>query len=524
MEDESRLEGENEEEVIATTTDAVDTDETKSVEKKPKKKRKFSFDRCMKDKWTCEEDALWRVYMKTYIEREEELEREDKFKHRKAGKLPKLPRIKSVEEIGGTPYKCMPLNAFQFEAETMLPDKLDRSKMIRIWRNMRADRAASMQDSTIGIKSLGSKTDSEKWPSMWPCDTRDFLTEIEERERLEESKRKDIFPCDKIEKDVRQKLTRQLKDDFAMRKELGHARVPPNCPKLNKFYVDRASGEKPGLVDGDYVIFQLSSKKKGVRVYADVCLRGLKGMHLVELASFRNRQKTWKFCFYQAIVALLAKTQLRYKYAWSVNIDYIYDHAWMLFTHIGSINIKDKQRLDDIIVYNYKYSIEIELIQEMKDLPRITTIDWEFEETNLRRKEKLNRAELMKVKLEIGSTKITDEYKGPVYKATKNIEDWFDKLPVQYRHCILRTTKYSLAFWQDGLFWYLYNPYRCDEFGYWNDDGYACIMKFCTRQSLKRHLIILLLRAYVYDIPKSKIPVAEYVEPIQVGQGEEQEE
>ncbi|KAI4490430.1 hypothetical protein M0804_003374 [Polistes exclamans] len=515
MEEESEIEGKIEEVI-------VDTNETKSEEKKSKKKGKFQMDKCMKDKWTCEENALWRIYMKTYIEREEQLEREDKFKHRKAGKLPKLPRIKSVEEIG-TPYKCMPLNAFQFEAETVLPDKLERSKMIRIWRNMRGDCTANIQDSLIGVKSLGSKTDNERWPSVWPCDTRDFFAEIDERDRLEENKRKDIFPCDKIEKNIGEKLTRRLKEDFAMRKELGHARLPPICcPKLNKFYVDRDAGERPGLVDGDYVIFQLSSKKKGVRVYADVCLRGLKGMHLVELGSSRDRQKTWKFCFYQAVVALLAKTQLRYKYAWSVNIDYIYDHAWMLFTHIGSINIKDKQRLDDIIVYNYKYSVEIELIQEMNDLPMITTIDWEFEENNFKRKELLNRKELMNVKLEIGSEKIVDEYKGPVHKATKNIEEWFDKLPIQYRNCIFRTTKYSLAFWQDGLFWYLYNPYRCDEFGYWNDDGYACIMKFCTRQSLKRHLIVLLLRAYVYDIPKSKIPIAEYVEPIQVDQDDEE--
>ncbi|XP_015191552.1 PREDICTED: uncharacterized protein LOC107074545 [Polistes dominula] len=516
MEKESKIDGKIEEVI-------VNTNKTKSERKKSKKKGKFRMDSCMKDKWTCEENALWRIYMKTYIEREEQLEREDKFKHRKPEKLPKLPRIKSVEEIG-TPYKCMPLNAFQFEAETVLPDKLERSKMIRIWRNMRGEREATgLQESLIGVKSLGSKTDNERWPSMWPCDTRDFLAEIEERERLEEKKRKDIYPCDNIEKNVGEKLARQLKEDFAMRKELGHARLPQICPpKLNKFYVDRDAGERPGLVDGDYVIFQLFSKKKGFRVYADVCLRGLKGMHLVELGSSRDRQKTWKFCFYQAVVALLAKTQLRYKYAWSVNIDYIYDHAWMLFTHIGSINIKDKQRLDDIIVYNYKYSVEIELIQEMNDLPRITEIDWNFEENHLKRKQTLNRKELMNVKLEIGSEKIVDEYNMPVHKATKNIEEWFDKLPVQYRNCIFRTTKYSLAFWQDGIFWYLYNPYRCDEFGYWNDDGYACIMKFCTRQSLKRHLIVLLLRAYVYDIPKSKIPVPEYVEPIQVDQNEKE--
>ncbi|KAK2582865.1 hypothetical protein KPH14_008943 [Odynerus spinipes] len=503
--------------VIVTDGGASKANVTSKKEKDTgrKKKRKFRMDRCMRDKWTCEEDALWRVYMKAYVEKEEQLEKEDKFKHRKPAKLPKLPRVQSVEEVG-TPYKCVPLNAFQLEAETTLPDKLDRSKMIRIWRNMRA---TSMQDSTIA----GSKTESEKWPGVWPCDTRDFMGELEERERLEEMGRKDLFPCDRAPQDVRQTLSRQLKDDFAVRKELGHARIPPICPKAKKLLVDRAAGERPGLVDGDYMIFELFSKKKGIRVYADVCIRGLKGMHLIELGCLRDRQNTWKFCFYQAVIALLAKTQLRYKYAWSANIDYIYDQAWMLFTHIGAINVKDKQRLDDIIVYNYKYSVELELIQEMKDIPRITSVDWEYEEKNLRRKITLERKELMNVRLLIGSEKITDEQKGPVHKETRKIEAWFDKLLPQYRNCIFRTTKFSLAFWQDGLFWYLYNPYRCDEFGYWDDDGYACIIKFCTKQSLKRHLMILLLRAYVYEVPKSKIPVPTYEGPYQPDQEEEGE-
>jgi len=74
--------------------------------------------------------------------------------------------------------------------------------------------------------------------------------------------------------------------------------------------VDRAVGERSGLVDGDYVIVKLPSD----RVYASVVLRGLKGMHLLEMNSLRERKNTWKFCFYQAVVALLAKTQLRYRY------------------------------------------------------------------------------------------------------------------------------------------------------------------------------------------------------------------
>lgn len=161
-------------------------------------------------------------------------------------------------------------------------------------------------------ESLESKIVREKWPNMWPCDTRDFLKEIEDREKSEERKRKDLFPCDSIIADDKRKSSRESKEDFATRKEVGHARIPPICPKIGKsFLVDKDAGERPGLVDGDYVIFEFYSKKKGARVYADVCLRGLKGMHLIELGPDRNRQKTWKFCFYQAIVALLAKTQLR---------------------------------------------------------------------------------------------------------------------------------------------------------------------------------------------------------------------
>lgn len=196
----------------------------------------------------------------------------------------------------------------------------------------------------------------------------------------------------------------------------------------------------------------------------------------------------------------------------------------MLFTHIGTINIKDRQRLDDIVVYNYKYSVEIVLIQEMKDVKRINGIDREYEEENLRRRTTLNRRELMDVKLELGSEKLIDGYKQPVHKGTKSIEDWFDGLSVEHRNCIFRTTKYSLAFWHDGSFWYLYNPYRCDEYGYWDDYGYACLMKFCTRRSLRRHLMILLLRAYVYDVPKSRIPVAGYVDPTRSTSQEKEEE
>ena len=192
----------------------------------------------------------------------------------------------------------------------------------------------------------------------------------------------------------------------------------------------------------------------------------------------------------------------RYKYAWSANIDYIYDHAWMLYAHMGMINVKDKQRFDDIVVYNYKYSIEVRLIEELNDVPIVADVPCDYEERNMRRKMILERSELMDVQLEIGSEKITDEQTAPVHRGVKRIQDWLDKLKVRYRNCIFRTTRFCVAFWKDSLFWYLYNPYRCDKFGYWDDNGYACILKFCSKQSLTRHLMILLLRAYVYTTPK----------------------
>ena len=86
-------------------------------------------------------------------------------------------------------------------------------------------------------------------------------------------------------------------------------RLPINCPKKNEILlVDRAIGDNPGLVAGDYILYELVSKK-GSRIYANVCLRGLVGMHLVELE--RTRENTWKFCLYQAVTALLARTQFR---------------------------------------------------------------------------------------------------------------------------------------------------------------------------------------------------------------------
>lgn len=124
-----------------------------------------------------------------------------------------------------------------------------------------------------------------------------------------------MFPCEPRLDEEDELLLRQHRSDLANRKELGHVRAPVPCPVLkSNLMVDRAAGERPGLVDGDYVLVELATgDAQGKRVYANVVLRGLKGMHLPELSPLRERRNTWKFCLYQALVALLAKTQLRYR-------------------------------------------------------------------------------------------------------------------------------------------------------------------------------------------------------------------
>lgn len=206
----------------------------------------------------------------------------------------------------------------------------------------------------------------------------------------------------------------------------------------------------------------------------------------------------------------------RYKYAWSANIDYIYDLAWSLYTHIGTINVKEKQLLDDIVVYNYKYCIEVELLEEMKDVPVVKDVDFNYKEDCLKRQITLCRKDPLKVKIEIGCQKVTDSGYVSVHEDVREIEEWFSNMSSRYRNCIFRTTRFSLAYWKDGLFWYLYNPYRCDEFGFWDDEGYACIVKFCSKDSLLRHLMILLLRAYAYRVPSLPVEKGKDVFDIQI--------
>lgn len=154
------------------------------------------------------------------------------------------------------------------------------------------------------------KTENAIWPNVWPCATQDLVNELKMRGKERRKQRNVFFPDPQEDDD---KFLCEQRSYFVNRKELDHVRVPVKCPKLKQVSSeDRSIGERPGLVDGDYVIVELADEEQNKRVYANVVLRGLKGMHLVELGSLRERKNTWKFCFYQAIVALLTKTQLRY--------------------------------------------------------------------------------------------------------------------------------------------------------------------------------------------------------------------
>lgn len=227
---------------------------------------------------------------------------------------------------------------------------------------------------------------------------------------------------------------------------------------------------------------------------------GRVGIRLCRSAFTRVRIQSELSSPLETIKVTLSLRYERYKYAWSANIDYIYDHAWMLFTHIGTINVKARQRLDDVVVYNYKYSVEIEFIEEMNNVVA-RYVDVLYKENGLRKQIPLSRKDPLDVRVELGCQKVTNSGYVSIHKDVRELEEWLGKLIARYSDCILRTIRFSLAFWQDGLFWYLYNPYRCDEYGFWEDNGHACIVKFCSADSLRRHLMILMLRAHAYTLP-----------------------
>ncbi|XP_063983234.1 uncharacterized protein LOC135165660 isoform X2 [Diachasmimorpha longicaudata] len=439
-------------------------------------------DPCKDSQWRCEEDdPLWRVYVNSYLENEKRVERDDRFDRRQPGELARLPDLLNDDSIPAT-HCCFPLDTFNLNERTRLPDRTNTTDKIRIWRNMKADPQFSYDKGAIV-----SKSDRK----LWPCVSRDFYEDERFVKTLEKRKLRGLLPCQDMYPD-----NIKESENFALYKELGHARIPVSCPRTEKLLrVDRASGDRPGLVDGVYVISELASEADENRVYTHVCLRGTKGMHVIELCGARTREKTWKFCFYQAVVALLAKTQLRYKYATSSNIDYIYDHAWMLFIHIGSLNIKKNLQLDDIVVYNYKYSVEIDLEDELIVL-KIPDVTWAFLEPSVKKIKNQKRPELMKMSEELGWEKINHETHLTIHRDTETIEKFLGNVPDNCHNFILRTSRFSIAIWRDGNFWYIYNPYRCEAFGYWDDQGSACIIKFTSRNTLNRHIVILLLRAY----------------------------
>ncbi|XP_020289328.1 uncharacterized protein LOC109857441 [Pseudomyrmex gracilis] len=467
--------GTNTDATVDDSSEYETTDEHESAENDDDERKKF-----WKGRSTCEGKALWRIYMKSYAESRL---RSGKKVEKKSYDVPKLwPFAKTARDETLPINECFPLGGFQLEQH---PETLDSQKdpceKTRIWNVMR---------NHDEKREKLFQVESERRLRKRPC--------------VKKKRRRDIFPCDSREDERDNFGLRKLESDFANRKELGRVRAMVKCSRDTlRSMTSRAVGDRSGLVNGDYVIVELTPEGRDRRVYANVVLRGLKGMHIPELSQLRERRNTWKFCFHQAIVALLAKTQLRYKHASSANVDYIYDLAWSLHTHIGAINVKEKQLLDDVVVYNYRYCIGVELLEEMKDVPVVGDVDFNYKEDCLDKQITLSRKDPLAVMMEIGCQKVTDSGYVSVHENVRKIEDWFNNVSSRYRNCIFRTTRFSLAYWKDGLFWYLYNPYRCDEFGFWNDEGYACIVKFCSKDSLLRHLMILLLRAYAYRVPSS---------------------
>lgn len=93
-------------------------------------------------------------------------------------------------------------------------------------------------------------------------------------------------------------------------KELDHARIPITDLQVKKenLMVDKCCGAQTGLVYGDYIYFEFESSR-ATRSIAYVTLHGLTGMHIAELE--RTLDKAWKFDLFQALVALMVKTQLK---------------------------------------------------------------------------------------------------------------------------------------------------------------------------------------------------------------------
>ncbi|XP_014213227.1 uncharacterized protein LOC106642819 [Copidosoma floridanum] len=440
-----------------------------------------------RERWDCEEEPHWRIYMQMFAD--DAKRREEADRERYGAFYRKKPPKDAPSRWPGicltTGPICQALNVLNTSKRH--DDPSPESKM---WDGLR-------EPKLLWDSASESSCSAPEWPKLFPCSRRDVVRERKILARKAKMRKLGALPCKIDAVDSPESSDEEELVEMANLKELGHAVIPRTLPKKrNVILVDRACGESPGLVEGDYVVFELVSKK-ATRSYTNICLRGTTGMHLGELE--RVRERTWKFCLFQALVALLTKTQFRYKYVWSANIDYMYEHAWMLFLHVGLLNVVKSQRFDDVLVYNYKYSVEVELVDELGGVRVDPMVGFRYTERGGCKPKRRPRRELMLVKSSFGSEREKDQYKLPAHRSYRAVEKWFDKLEIQYTNCIYRTTRFSLAFWQDGPFWYLYNPYRCDKHGFWDDKGFACVVKFCTKASLKRHLMILTLRAYAYE-------------------------
>jgi hypothetical protein len=109
-----------------------------------------------------------------------------------------------------------------------------------------------------------------------------------------------------------------------------------------------------------------------------------------------------------------------------------------MFVHTGYLTTKPNQRFDDILVYNYIYSIEIQLVHEIKDIPIIRDVTFEYFEESLTKKEIIQRNKVTLENCEFGVEKIKDNLKVPVHKHTRRLEKWFDKLSEEFTNCILK--------------------------------------------------------------------------------------
>lgn len=110
----------------------------------------------------------------------------------------------------------------------------------------------------------------------------------------------------------------------------------------------------------------------------------------------------------------------------------------MIFLHVGYLDLREHQRFDDVLVYNYKYSVELELVHELKNVRVVQDVSFEYFERALKRLRQMPRKELTLAKGAFSREKVTDEFGAFVHRESKKIEKWFDALDEIYSNCIFR--------------------------------------------------------------------------------------